>query len=114
GSVGNVTHNNGEDTSHGVWGHRHELRSHDRGVPAQVVNDLRQEQTKGVKAHVSAHVDDHAQPHLPILKCVPKIGTLELFVLGRGLLVGLEAADDADAVVGGEKLGFVGEVVDVV
>jgi len=109
GPVGDVTDGDGQDGGGGVGGHGEELGA--RGGVAQVVDDGGQEEGEGVQRPVGAHVDDGGEPGLPVLDGGPEIGQLERLVLGAGLLVHLEPADDAGPVDVGEEGGLVREVV---
>ena len=109
GLVGDVTDGDGQDGGGGVGWHREELGP--RGRVAQIADDGRQEEREGVQRPVGAHVDDGRQPGLPVLDGGPEVGQLELLVLGAGLLVHLESADDTGPVDVREEAGLVREVV---
>lgn len=79
---------------------------------AHVLDDCWQEEREGVERHVSTHVDDHPEVHFPVRESGPEVFHLELLMLGAGLLVFFQAAQDADAFLGSQEGGGVGEVMD--
>lgn len=112
-AIGNEPNTNRQRRGGGIGRDGEELRFNRRPArDAQVTHDGGQEQTECVERHVAAHVDDHTDPHLPVEPGLPKVLHGEFLVRGGGLLVEFEAANDAGAVIVGEELGFVGEIVD--
>lgn len=77
-----------------------------------VLDDGRQENAERVQGHQGSHVDEHAAVGLPVGDGLPEVLHLELFILGRRLLVGSESIDDASSFLFGDKLGIGGEIVD--
>lgn len=110
GAIGDETDDDRQDGGCGVRGHAEKVCL--GGFVAQVSDDGREEEGEGVEGAVGAHVDDHETPRLPVFDCRPEVGHFEVLVLGGRLLVLLQPAEDAGAIVVGEEFGFVGEVVD--
>ena len=82
------------------------------GGRAYGIDDGREEKGECVEGTVGAHVDECVEPGFVVFDGGPEVLHLEGLVLGGGLLVGFQTADDALAVDVGEEVGFVGEVKD--
>ena len=110
GSIGDIADTDGHDGGSRVGRYGEQLRV--GGFVAKPTDDRRQEERKGIQRHIGAHIDEGVQPSLPVCDTSPEVPHLKGFMLGAGLLVELQAADDALAVGRGEEGGVVGEVVD--
>lgn len=73
-------------------------------------DDAGQEQAESVEWGVAAHVDDGVEPGLPILDGGPEILHFEFLMLGGGLLIGFQAAEDPLPVLFREEGSLVGKV----
>lgn len=113
-TVGPEADDDGHDGGQDVGRHAEELVLDNVRLlgDAHVLDNGGEEETKSVERHEGAHVDEHGDVRLPVLDGSPEGIHLEALVGGRGLLVLTEAEEDASAVLGGEKLGLGGEVVD--
>lgn len=112
--MGAISEPTNEDSQTGCDGVRWDCQQLGRGCVgvAHSSDNGWQEERERIQRHVAAHIDQHANPHLIILHCGPEIAHLELFMFGGGLLIGLQATDDTDAIDVREECGLVRKVVD--
>lgn len=103
---------NRQDRRRSIWWYRQQVRNGTAILRKACLDNGRDEKTESVERSIIAHVDHGEGPGLPVLDRLPEVGHLELLVVGAGLPVEFQAADYAFAVIIGEELGFVWEVVD--
>lgn len=113
GSIREETDRDGDGGGQSVGGDTEQLVLDDLilGGEGEVLDDGRKEDAEGVEGHQGTHVDEHTDVGLPVAESLPEIRVLVLLVLGGRLLISLKSEDDALAILGGEELGLVGEVV---
>jgi hypothetical protein len=109
GSVGQKSDENGDNCSNCIRRNAQEL-SMDTLV-THLLNDRREEQGETIKRSVATHIYESPSPGFPICQAGPKVLHLEFFMLGTGLAVKFQSADDTATVVIRKESRVVGKVM---
>jgi hypothetical protein len=81
-------------------------------VLTYLVDDAREEERERIERAIRTSVQEHAKPDLPVQERLPDHTQLQALSRGRELVVRLQTADNDGALLSGQELGGVREVLD--